>query len=151
MTDKIDLSKMTSYLFECNFFDDEFDPEDHEEHLACAEKLFDTYAFKDIFNEWNNYLRKNCKTAEEVINFCNLFSYYGGQDYPIPNAYDFVGYIYSKVDISKYWDEAGDFIDGLCTSILEKSGEISLVKDPYYQSWKDPKVLEAVERIKKQS
>ena len=24
MTDKIDLSKKTSYLFDCNFFDDEF-------------------------------------------------------------------------------------------------------------------------------
>ena len=52
------------------------------------------------------------------------------------------------VDTEKYWEEAGEFLDGFCISILEKAGEISTVKDPYYQSWKDPKIISAVERYR---
>ena len=143
------LKETTSYLFNCDFFSDDFDPDGNEEHLECAENVLSTYAFNDIFAEWNRYLRENCKSPEDVINFCNLFSYYGGSDYYIPNAYDFVGYIYYMVDLDKYWDKAGDFLDGLCISILEKSGDVSLARDPYYQSWKDPKVIASVEKYKK--
>ena len=148
MSDKINIEETSTYLFNCNFYDDAFDPEGHEDHLECAEKLINSNPWENIFEVWSNYLYNNCKTPEEVINFCNLFSYYGGQDYYIPKPYDFIGYIYYIVDIDKYWDEAGDFLDGLCISILERSGELSTTKDPYYQSWKDPKVLKVIETLK---
>lgn len=138
----------TNYLFDCDFFSDDFDAEGNEEHLQRAEQLLNTYPWKDVFACWNSYLRHNCNSPEEVINFCNLFSYYGGQDNFIPDPYEFLGYIYYMVDINEYWDEAGDFLDGLSISILEKSGEISTTKNPYYQSWKDPCILEIVKKYK---
>ena len=149
MFNKEYLQEKTEYLLNCNFFDDNFDPEGREDHLACAEELFCSYPFTEIFSEWNNYLRKKCLTAKDVINCCNLLSYYGIQDYPIPDAYDFVGYIYFMVDINKYWDIAGDFLDGFCTSILEKAGEVSLMNDPSYQSWNDPKVIAVISKYQR--
>lgn len=151
MSKKFGLHDATSYLFGCDFFDDDFDPEGKEEHLECAEELLSSYSFNDIFAEWNKYLHDNCKTSEDVINFCNLFAYYGGQDYYIPEAYDFVGYIYYMVDIEREWDNVGDFLDGFCNAILERAGKISLSRDPYYQSWKDPKVLAVIAKYKKGS
>ena len=150
MSENMDLIDTTKYLFDCDFFSDSFDPEDHEDHLECAEKLLSTYPWNDIFYAWNRYLRNNCQTPESVINYCNLFSYYGGQDQFIQDPYDFLGYIFYMVDIDKYWDDAGEFLDGLSISILEKAGKISTVKDPYYQSWHDPEILKAVEKYKKQ-
>lgn len=143
------IEETTSYLFNCDFFDEEFDPEGHEDHLACAEELIHEKPWAEIYAAWSNYLYNNCKTPEAVINYCNLFSYYGGQDNYIPDPYTFIGYIYYIVDIEKNWDEAGEFLDGFCISILERSGEISLSKNPYYQSWKDPKVLSVIDSLKK--
>ena len=148
MPDKAEISRMTTYLFDCDFFADDFDPEEHEDHLKCAENLLGTYSWSDIIPSWNAFLRSRCSTPEEVINFCNLFFYYGGTDQFIPDPYDFLGHIYYMVDTEKYWEEAGEFLDGFCINVLEKAGEISTVKDPYYQSWKDPKIISAVERYR---
>ena len=144
MTDINKIKNETEYLFKCDFFSDEFDPDGEEEHLDRADNLLEAYPWKDIFNSWNDFLHANCKTPEEVINFCNLFYYYGGTDQFIPEPYSFLGYIFSIVDWDKNWDTAGDFLDGFCISILEKAGEVSLVKDPYYQPWNDPKLQQAV-------
>ncbi len=136
----------TSYLFEVNFFSNDFDPEGHEEHLLRAQKLLESCAWSDIFSAWSDYLFMRCQTPEEVINFANLFFYYGGHEQFITEPYDFLGYIYYRVDIEKYWDKAGEFLDELAVSILEKAGEISTINNPYYQSFKDPKMLEAIKK-----
>ena len=81
----------TEYLFKCDFFSDEFDPEGKEDHLDRANNLLEAHPWKDIFNSWDNYLRTNCKTPEEVINFCNLFFYYGGTEQFISEPYTFLG------------------------------------------------------------
>ena len=146
MSKEYDLEMSTTYLFGCDFFDEKFDPEGNEEHLECAEEIMDSFLWGDVFQSWNNYLHKNCYTPEDVINFCNLFSYYGGQDNIIPDPYEFIGYIYYMVDMDRYWDEAGEFLEGLSISILEKSGDITITSDPYYQPWKDPKVLAVVKK-----
>ena len=150
MTDYNTIKNETEYLFRCDFFSDDFDPEDKEEHLDRANDLLEAYPWKDIFDSWNAFLHTNCKTPEEVINFCNLFFYYGGTDQFIPEPYTFLGYVFSIVDWDECWDTAGDFLDGFCISILEKSGEISLMKDPYYQPWKDSKLIQAAEKNKEQ-
>ena len=150
MSDKQEITELTHYLFDCDFYADDFDPENHEDHLECAEKMYNKYPWSDVFDSWNDYLRHKCQTPEAVINYCNLFSYYGGTDRVIPEPYDFLGYIFYRVDIDKYWEEAGELLDGLSISILVKSGEISTVKDPYYQSWKDPRILSAIEKYKNQ-
>ena len=38
------ISSITKYLFDCDFFADDFDPEGQEMHLETAEKLL-----KDVF------------------------------------------------------------------------------------------------------
>lgn len=151
MTNIESINIMTEYLFRCDFFSDEFDPEGKEEHLDKAYDLLEAYPWKDILTSWNAFLHTNCKTPEAVINFCNLFYYYGGTDQFIPEPYSFLGYIFSIVDWDQFWDTAGDFLDSFCISILEKAGEISLMKDPYYQPWKDPKLQQAVEEHKKRN
>lgn len=140
---------ITQYLFGCDFFSDSFDPEGKEEHLEKAEQLLDSYSWNEIFPVWNDFLHSNCHSAEDVINFVNLFMYYGAAEQSLPDPYDFVGYILYKVDLDKYWDDAGDTIDSLCNSVLQKAGKIDLESNPYYQAWKDPKVLEVVEKYSK--
>lgn len=77
------------------------------------------------------------------------YTYYGGLDYYVPHPYDFIGYIYYMVDINKYWNDAGDLLDNMSITILENSGDLSTTQDPYYQSWKDPRILNAIEEWRK--
>ena len=74
------IKEMTDFLFNCNFMDDNFDPEDNETHLDAAQELLELHPWNDVIQEWHNYLYTNCHTADEIINFANLFYYYSGAD-----------------------------------------------------------------------
>ncbi len=148
---KHELTEATDYLFNCDFSNENFDPDGAQVHLELAERLIGNYPWNEVFEAWNSFLRNKCKTTKQVINFCNLFYYYGGQDHVIPNPYDFVGYLLYMIDIDKNWEEAGDLFDSLCVTVLEKSGFVSLVKDPYYQVWRDPRALAVAESYRKQN
>ena len=143
------IERETDYLFNGDFAAEDYDPEGAEERLERAERLIQSHPWRDVFDAWNNYLRAKCSTPEEVVNFCNLFYYYGGQDHPLPEPYDFIGYLFCKIDLDQYWEEAGDLLDSLSTTILAQSGALSLMDDPYYQPWKDPKILAVVEAYRK--
>lgn len=145
-----EIIKITKYLFDCDFFDDNFDPEDHEIHLDAAYKLQESFLWNDIIAEWHNYLFTNCKTPEEVINYANLFFYYGGANDYNPNPYKFLGYLYAHVDMDKYWDRAGDLFDSIAIDLLSEQLLIDIVEDPYYNPLKDPKVLEEIENWRHQ-
>jgi hypothetical protein len=93
----------THYLFNCNFFDDSFDPEGQEKHLDKAYELQKSYPWIDIITEWHNYLYNNYKTPEEVVNFANLFFYYEGASNYNPEPYKFLGYLYAKVNMDIYF------------------------------------------------
>lgn len=54
------------------------------------------------------------------------------------DSYDLVGFIYSKVDLEKRWGDCGDLFDDFANEALK----VDLMKDPYYQFWRDPKILE---------
>ncbi|MEE3452405.1 hypothetical protein [Dialister sp.] len=144
-----ELEKYTDYLFNNDFNDENFDSEDHTDHLDCAEKVIEGYAWADIFETWNEFLRKKCTLKEDVINFCQLFIYYCGTDQFIPNPYDFLGYIFAKVDISTCKGRDLEIVDDFAISVLERSGEISLMNNPVYRSWEDPKLLKAMGKYKK--
>lgn len=93
------ITAMTEYLFGCDFFADDFDADETYDHYDCAQKLMEEYKWSDIYDAWIDYLVNNCDTPEKVINFVNLFSYYGGQDQAVKDPYYFLGYIYCVVDM----------------------------------------------------
>ena len=136
------------YLFECNYFDDSFDPEGHEDHQDFAEAVLAKYSWEDIYNWFFLHLTTNCVSAEAVYNALNLYCYYCFDEYPINNPYELVGYVLFQIDLNVYWEEYGDFIDGFANSVLQKTGNIDLIKNPYYQCWKDPAVLQSVDTWK---
>ncbi len=143
------IEEYTNDLLNCCFTDDSFDPEDHEEHLQASWELFENYSWEEIFPVWMNHLRKNCKISEEVINFVNLFVYYEAADRPINDPIKFIAYLYYKVDMDKYWDEAGDLFQGLAINILLKSGLVNTIADPYYNPMKDSRIIKEVEKLRK--
>ncbi|SDA39001.1 hypothetical protein SAMN02910275_00153 [Butyrivibrio sp. INlla18] len=144
------ISSITKYLMDCDFFSDEFDPDGNEEHLETAEKLLHDYPWKDIYAEWRRYLHEECKTPEAVINFANLFMYYDGADNFIPDPLAFIGYLYSMVDMDKYWDKAGETFDSLSCEIMTKAGLADLTEDPFYRAKDDPRVIDEIKKFKSQ-
>lgn len=136
----------TQFLFGCDFFSEDFDANDTYEHYDCAQKQMEECKWSDVFDSWFQYLITNCDTPKKVINFVNLFSYYGGQDQAIKNPYEFIGYLYYIVDMKRYWDEAGDLFDGVSISILENCGKVNTVKNPYYSPNNDPEIIAAIHR-----
>lgn len=148
MNDKEYIQSETNYLFDYNFNDDSIPEEIEEAHLDRATALLDNYQWNDIFKCWFEYLKANCKTPEEVINWANLFFWFGGSEMSIPEPYSFLGYLYYKVDVSKYVDEAQTVFDGIAIGILEKIGKVNLMNNPNYAPETDPEIIAAVERWK---
>lgn len=136
----------TYYLFNSNFNSDDFDPDGKEEHLDTAEKIKQKYSWKEIIEEWTTYLYKKCFTKEEVLNFCNLFIYYGGTDKYVPDPYKLSGYLLYKLNDVLDEPEIFNLIDGLIVSILEYQGLINLYDNPYYSIEKDSKIIDTKEK-----
>lgn len=143
------VKEYTNYLLNCCFTDDSFDPEGHEEHLQASWELFENYSWEEIAPVWLDHLYTNCKTPEEVINFVNLFVYYEAADHPINDPIRFIGYLYYKVDMDKYWEQAGELFEGVAITILSKSGLVNTMADPYYNPMKDSRIIEEVDELRK--
>ena len=139
------ITKTTQYLFNVNFFDDTFDPEGKEEHLEKSKELISSFQWNDIITEWHNYLFNNCKTVSSVINYANLFFYYGGAQLYNPDPYTFLGYLYAYVDMDEYWDEAGDLFDSISIDILQNQLLLDLKENPFYSPLEDPNILDKIE------
>jgi len=144
MADKIKAA--TEYLFKQNFFDDNFDPDGAEVNLDKAQELMEQYPWNDIIVIWHDYLYRNCRTPEEVINFANLFLYYGGTDGYNPEPYKFLGYMLYRVDMDKYYDTAYSAFEAIALDILGYQNLINLRENPYYDPLKDPHILNAVKK-----
>ena len=145
---KKSIQEYSDYLFKCSFTDDSFDPENHEEHLDMSWELFEGYSWEDIYPVWMQQLHTRCPAPSDVINFVNLYVYYGAADREIPNPVDFISYLYFMVDMDQYWDEAGDLFDGLTISVFSKNGLINMMEDPYYNPLKDERILTGVSEWK---
>lgn len=148
MSDKEYIKSETNYIFNYNFNDYSIPADVEEAHYDRACDLLDNYSWNDIFECWFDYLKNNCTTPEEVINWANLFFWFGGYEKSIPDPYTFLGYLYYKVDVAKYVDEAQTVFDGIAIGILEKIGKVSLIDNPNYAPEKDPEIIAAVERWK---
>lgn len=140
------LKDYTNYLFNDNFSSDDFDPDGKKEHLDTAEQIRSKYSWKQIIEEWTNYLYETCSSSEDILKFCNLFIYYGGADNYVPHPYKFSGYLLYK--LNDVLDDSNTFnlIDGLIVSILEYQGLINLNDNPYYSIEKDSKIIDAKEK-----
>jgi len=142
---KIDLN-LCNLLFPNNFL--ELSVEKRRELDEISKTVLLENDWNEVYTVFNLFLRNNCKTEDSVINFVYLFIRYVGFSFEIPSQYDpydLVGFVYSKVDLEKRWDDCGDFFDAFANEALK----IDLVKDPYYQFWRDPKILEIAKKYGK--
>ena len=141
----------TKYLFDRSFEDD-LSNDEEDALIERADSIISSYDWRDTFAAWSQYLHENCTTPESVINFANLFWWYGGQDHAIPDPYDFLGYLYYRVNLEPEKYGGADILDSIATSTLKRSGfrEADLELHPDYMPENDPKLLEAVEKIRQQ-
>lgn len=144
MSKVMSIEEYTDYLLNCCFADDSFDPEDHEDHLKASWELFEKYPWEDIYPVWMRHLHTECLTPADVINFVNLYIYYEAEELEIPDPLDFVSYLYYRVDMDLYWDEAGDLFEGLAINILSNHGLIDIMEDVYYDPTKDERILSRI-------
>ena len=134
----------TAYLFGCRHDDPSFDADDSYEHSDAADQLIETFGWNTVFPYWFQYLREQCPTPDDVLNFANLFFYYGGTDYPMRDPYPFVSYFYYRVDTKQYGAEATDILDSIAIPLLSHIGDISLESNPDYVPENDPKIQKAI-------
>lgn len=137
------LKSKIEFLFNQNFFSDDFDPEG--EIPEIAEELLNSYSWNDIYNMCFEHFMNDCTTIEKLYNALNLYYIYSFADLPIPNPYELIGYILYRIDIEKDWDKYGEFIDTLAISIVDNSTGTSHLADGYYRLYEDPKVVDAIE------
>ena len=139
------LEEPTVFLFN-RTYEDPINEELEDEILDTVDEQIAKFGWKDTFLSWEKYLFDNCTTPESVINFANLFWWFGGQDHPIPIPHHFLGYLYYRIDLDmKKYDTMG-ILDSLSISILTKAGfsEANLVLNGYYTPENDPLIIEAV-------
>lgn len=144
------IDETTQYLFGRSYNDDITDDQE-DELLDLVDEQISNYGWKDTFDSWNKYLTGVCISPEAVINFANLFWWYGGQDHPIPNPYMFLGYFYYRINFKSDVYDKADVLDSITRNVLSKAGyrEADLVNNPYYMPEKDPKIIEAVRQYEK--
>ena len=104
--------------------------------------------WKEIFESIKEYVVEKVKTEDQIINFVSHYMGYGFTRKVIDYPYQFVAYFYKHFDVDKNWENGGERIDDFATSILENSGCIDLVKDPYYNTAKDKKLLDEIKKAK---
>lgn len=144
MDRKTKLIETTRYLFDCKYDAPDFD-DDTYEHSDAAKALIAEYGWQEVFECWFAYLKENCPTVEDVINFANLFFYYGGTEYSLRDPYPFVSYLYYRVDTKKYGAEATDIFDSITIPLLSNIGDVSLENEPDYVPEQDDKIISAME------
>ncbi len=113
-----------------------------------ANEILAKYSWNDVYADFDEYLRNCCKTEDDVINYVSFFVHYMGLSFQIPpkyDSYDLVGYILSMVDLEKRWKDC-DVFDDFANQALK----IDLYSDPYYQFWRDPKILEIANKYKEE-
>lgn len=112
-----------------------------------AHSILKKYSWDEVYENFDRYLRCECKTEDDVINYVSFFTYYLGLKFQIPSQYDpydLIGYVLSMVDLEKRWDDCGGLFDDFANQALR----IDLYNDPYYQFWRDPKILAIAEKYK---
>ncbi len=142
------IEEYIDYLFNCNFADDNFDAKEDSSHLEKSWELLEKFQWDKIYQHLLNHLHTSCKSTEDVINFVNLYVYYNFDEEKIPDPLDFVSYLYYKVDMDVYWDEAGDLFDGLAIKIFSNHDIVDIIQNPYYNPLKDERIADQISKFK---
>ena len=58
----------------------------------------------------------------------------------------FIGYLYSRVDMDRYWDDAGELFERHAVSVLTKTGHLYMMETSCYDLLKDERVLDSILR-----
>lgn len=145
------IDDITAFLYERSY-DTELTEEQEDDILDIVDDQIENHGWENTYKSWYAYLVNNCKTPESVVNFANLFWWYGGQDHPIPEPHKFLGYFYYRINMETSKFDNMDILDSLSTTILKKAGfrEADLVLNTQYMPENDPKIIAEVENYRKQ-
>lgn len=125
MSDLEHIKQETKYIFDADWFSDDYDPEGNEEHYDRAMKLQLEYPWEEVYLVWRDYIYENGTSFKELVNLANLCFSYGIQDHVIPDPYEFCSFFMYRWDIAERWNEGGEDIENLIISILDKCGYVN--------------------------
>ena len=93
------ISEITEYLFNRDY-DEELTDEEDEALWDVAKQQIKDFGWENTFESWKEYLFSKCITPESVVNFANLFWCYCLGEYVIADPYNFLGYMYYRIDMN---------------------------------------------------
>lgn len=143
------INEITSKLFIINYEKEFEDDEIGEKYFELANSLIKKYNWHNVYLYWYDFLIKKCKTEKEIINFANLFWYYEGYKYFIPNAVEFCAYFYANISMNTYIENE-PVIDGITWNVLKNSG-VYLKNELFFENfepYKDPILTKTINDIK---
>lgn len=110
--------------------------------------LVDEYGWDTVREAFFHYVQTECRTSDDIARVAFRYEGLGWNKKPVPDPYDFLGYLYYKAGFTKATPEAAHALDDLCITILPISGypEADIYYHPYYAAEADPKMIAAVER-----
>jgi hypothetical protein len=115
------IKETTRKLFNINFEIDLEDDTLSEEYKDIADNLIETNSWSKVYPYWYDYLINECKSEEEILNFANLFWFYDGENYNIPNAIEFCAFFYATISFEHYPD-AIEILDSITIDVFLNSG-----------------------------
>lgn len=134
-----------------NYFDADSDLVPYEELRALekqAARLVSEYGWDAVRQAFFRYVRNECKTSDDIARAAFRYEGLNWNKKPIPDPYEFLGYLYYKAGFRKASPKAAHALDDLCITVLPASGypEANIYYHPYYAAEADPKMIAAVER-----
>ncbi len=149
------MNEINDYLFGQDYFNDSvFTYEISEECEETAKNEISKFGWDAVYSSWFDYLTNHCKTPHQVCNFAHLFWLYGGQEHQIDNIYEFIGYLYYRLNLepAKYETlyNARTIMDSIANDLQEKAGfKKDIWMDDDYVPEKDPVIIQAVDEWRK--
>lgn len=110
--------------------------------------LVNQYGWDAVRQAFFHYVQTDCKTSEDIARVAYRYEGLNWNIKPVPDPYEFLGYLYYKAGFRKASYRAACALDDLATTILPASGyqEANIYYHPYYAAETDPKMIAAVER-----
>lgn len=150
-----EIDKITNELFSANAWELLADSSEEmdkfwESNVDKSELQIKTYGWDEVFKSWERYMLKNCHTVEDALSFATWFHAYDGHEHKIDDPYKFLAPLYDIFDLCPVRYDA-QIMDDISFGLLEAAGiKKNLWSDDYYTTETDPKMVEAVEKYRKE-